>query len=148
VVLIRKSPNDLNACDTFDYNDLNAYLLVVLGLASPSEDQIQTYTEIAKKTREGTIIPLKDTTLLAKKAPLVTLSETQDLSKAIEIFAGGVHRILIVKEGTDNVVGVLSQWTVVKFLWENGSSFPVIDQLYPMILRDLNVGTHQAIAIK
>lgn len=148
MVLIRKFPNDLNACDTFDYNDLNAYLLVVLGLASPSEDQIQTYTEIAKKAREGTTIPLKDTTLLAKKAPLVTLSETQDLSKAIEIFAGGIHRILIVKEGTDNVVGVLSQWTVVKFLWENGSSFPVIDQLYPMILRDLSVGTHQAIAIK
>ena len=146
--MIRKSPNHLNACDTFDYNDLNAYLLVVLGLASPSEDQIQTYTEIAKKAREGTIIPLKDTTFLAKKAPLVTLSETQDLSKAIEIFAGGVHRILIVKEETDNVVGVLSQWTVVRFLWENGSSFPVIDQLYPMILRDLNVGTHQAIAIR
>lgn len=148
MILIRKSSTDLNACDTFDYNDLNAYLLVVLGLASPSEDQIQTYTEIAQKAREGTTIPLKDTTLLAKKAPLVTLSETQDLSKAIEIFAGGIHRILIVKEGTDNVVGILSQWTVVKFFWENGSSFPVIDQLYPMILRDLNVGTHQAIAIK
>ena len=148
MVLIRKSPGDLNSCDTFDYNDLNAYLLVVLGLANPSEDQIETYTEIARKAQEGTIIPLKDTTFLAKKAPLITLSESQDLSKAIEIFAGGVHRILIVKEGTDNVVGVLSQWAVVKFLWDNGSCFPIIDQLYPMILRDLNVGTHQIIAIK
>ena len=148
MVLVRKSPNDLNACDSFDYNDLNAYLLVVLGLANPTEDQIQTYTEIAKKAREGTTIPLKDTRFLAKKAPLVTLSETQDLSQAIEIFAGGVHRILVVNEGTDTVVGVLSQWTVVKFLWDNGSSFPVIDQLYAMILRVLNVGTHQAIAIK
>jgi len=45
------------------------------------------------------------------------------------------------------VVGILSQWKLIKFLWENGSSFPVIDQLYPMILRDLNVGTHQIIAI-
>ena len=90
----------------------------------------------------------KEQPFLAKKAPLVTLAENQDLSKAIEIFAGGVHRILVVKEGTDNVVGILSQWTVVKFLWDNGSSFPVIDQLYPMILRDLNVGTHQTIAIK
>jgi hypothetical protein len=86
--------------------------------------------------------------LLAKKAPLIALSESKDLSKAIEIFAGGVHRILIVKEDTDSVIGVLSQSIVVKFLWDNGSSFPIIDQLYPMILRDLNAGTHQAISIK
>lgn len=145
---MRGSPTDLSACDTFDYNDLNAYLLVVLGLANPSEDQVEAYTEIAKKARDGTKIPLKDISSLAKKAPLVTLSESQDLSKAIEIFAGGVHRILIVKEGTNHVIGILSQFTLVKFLWDNGSSFPIIDQLYPMILRDLNVGTHQTIAIK
>jgi len=145
---VRGSPTDLSACDTFDYNDLNAYLLVVLGLANPSEDQVEAYTEIAKKARDGTKIPLKDISSLAKKAPLVTLSESQDLSKAIEIFAGGVHRILIVKEGTNHVIGILSQFTLVKFLWDNGSSFPIIDQLYPMILRDLNVGTHQTIAIK
>jgi CBS domain-containing protein len=148
VILVRRTPQDLCACDTFDYNDLNAYILVVLGLANPNEDQIDAFTEIAKKAREGIAIPLKDIGFLAKKAPLVTLSESQDLSKAIESFAGGVHRILIVKEGTDHVIGILSQWTLVKFLWDNGSSFPVIDQLYPMILRDLNVGTHQTIAIK
>ena len=76
---MRESPNDLSACDTFDYNDLNAYLLVVLGLANPSEDQVEAYTEIARKAREGTTIPLRDTSSLAKKAPLVTLSESQDL---------------------------------------------------------------------
>jgi hypothetical protein len=148
VILVRESSTDLSACETFDYNDLNAYLLVVLGLANPSEDQVETYTEIAKKAREGSPLSLKDIGFLANKAPLVTLSESQDLSKAIEIFAGGVHRILIVKEGTNHVIGILSQFTLVKFLWDNGSSFPIIDQLYPMILRDLNVGTHQTIAIK
>lgn len=148
MILVRETPNDLSACDTFDYNDLNAYLLVVLGLANPTGGQVEVYTEIAKKAREGTTIPLKETTSLAKKAPLVTLWEFQDLSNAIEIFAGGVHRILIVKEGTNHVIGILSQWTLVKFLWDNGSSFPSIDQLYPVILRDLNVGTHQTIAIK
>jgi len=145
---VRETSNDLSACDTFDYNDLNAYLLVVLGLANPTEDQVEAYTEIAKKAREGTTISLKETSSLANEAPLVTLSESQDLSNAIEIFAGGVHRILIVQEGTNHVVGILSQWTLVKFLWDNGSSFPSIDQLYPMTLRDLNVGTLQTIAIK
>lgn len=148
MVLVRETSNDLSACDTFDYNDLNAYLLVVLGLANPTEDQVEAYTEIAKKAREGTTISLKETSSLANEAPLVTLSESQDLSNAIEIFAGGVHRILIVQEGTNHVVGILSQWTLVKFLWDNGSSFPSIDQLYPMTLRDLNVGTLQTIAIK
>ncbi len=148
MVLVRESPNELSACGTFDYSDLNAYLLVVLGLASPDEGQMETYREIAKKAREGTKITLKETRTLAKKEPLTTLSESQDLSKAIEIFAGGVHRILIVNEGTNHVIGILSQFTLVKFLWDNGSSFPIIDQLYPMILRDLNVGTHQTIAIK
>ncbi len=148
MILVRQSPDVLSACDTFDYNDLNAYLLVVLGLANPSEDQVEAYTEIAKKAREGTRIPLKDTSFLSKKAPLVILSEVQDLSNAVEIFASGVHRILIAKEGTNNVIGILSQWILVRFLWDNGSSFPIIDQLYPMTLRELNVGTHQAIAIK
>lgn len=148
MVLVRESPNELSACSTFDYNDLNAYLLVVLGLASPDEGQIETCKEIAKLAQEGTKITLEQTRTLAKKEPLVMLSESQDLSKAIEIFAGGVHRILVVKEGTDHVIGILSQFTLVKFLWDNGSSFPIIDQLYPMTLRDLNVGTHRAIAIK
>jgi hypothetical protein len=59
-----------------------------------------------------------------------------------------VHRILICKEGTEEVVGVLSQLKLVNFLWENASSFPSLDQLYPVILRELNIGTIQAISIK
>ncbi len=148
MVIVRESSDQLAACGTFDYSDLNAYLLVVLGLGDPDETQVEHYTEIARKARDGTTIPIRDISSLAKKEPLVTLSEFQDLSKAVEIFAGGIHRILIVKEGTDHVVGLLSQLRLVKFLWENGSSFPVIEQLYPMSLRDLAIGTHQTIAIK
>lgn len=148
VVLIRESTSRLAATSSFDYNDLNAYLLVILGLAYPDQDEKDHYTEIARKAREGTQIPLGDISSLAKKAPLVTLVESDDLSKATELFASGIHRILIVKEGTDNVIGILSQWKLVEFLWENGSSFPIIDRLYPKNLRDLDIGTHQIIAIK
>ncbi len=59
-----------------------------------------------------------------------------------------MHRIIVVKEGTDNVVGVLSQLRLVTFLWENRKSFPVIDQLYPQYLKDLGVGSQQVISIK
>lgn len=149
VVLIREKSGDTKACDTFDYSDLNAYLLVILGLAHPtSEEQVKTYTAIAEKAREGTQIPLEDITGLSLKPPLVVLGESEDLSKAIEIFAGGVHRILIMKDGSTEIIGILSQWRLVNFLWDNGSSFPIIDQLYSAQLKDLNIGSHRIIAIK
>jgi hypothetical protein len=148
VILVRERPNELSACDSFDYSDLNAYLLVVLGLVNPNEEQIDLYNEIANKAGERVKIPIKNIKGIAKKAPLVTLSESQDLSKAIEIFGSGIHRILIVKDETENVIGILSQWILLKFLWDNSSSFPIIDQLYPAILRDLNIGTHRTISIK
>jgi len=147
VLLLREDRNTSVACGTFDYNDLNAYLLVVLGLANPEETQIDTFDELAKKAQGGTPVPLREVISLAKKEPLTTLSETEDLSKAVEIFGSGIHRILVCKDGTNEVVGILSQLKLVKFLWDNGTSFPAIDQLYPVILRDLDIGTHQTISI-
>jgi hypothetical protein len=148
VILLRETPHDTAACGTFDYSDLNAYLLVVVGLANPEEDQLVDFDALAKKTRDRESIPLREIQTLAKKGPLVTLSEKADLSKAIEQFGSGVHRILVCKHGTTEVIGILSQLKLVKFLWDNGSSFPAIDALYPVVLKDLNIGTPQIIAIK
>lgn len=149
MVLVRSSSDDTAPIDTFDYNDLNAYLLVVIGAAHPiNEEQVKSYSEIAEKARSGTIIPLKEIRGLTQKPPLSFLSEHDDLSKATEIFAGGVHRILVTKEGSGEVIGIFSQYNLVKFLWDNGNSFPAVDQLYPAILRDLQIGTHHIISIK
>ena len=120
----------------------------MVGLASPEEDQLVDFDALAKKTRNREPIPLREIQTLAKKGPLVTLPESADLSKAIEQFGSGVHRILVCRDGTTEVVGILSQLKLVKFLWDNGSSFPAIDALYPMVLKDLSVGTPQTIAIK
>ena len=136
------------ASDTFDFNDLNAYLQVVVGLARPEESQVQAYNQLAEKTKNQLPVPLREVTTLAKKSLLVTLSESDDISKAIEIFGSGVHRILICKAGSTNVIGILSQLKLVKFLWDNGNQFPAIDQLYPLILRDLGIGTLETISIK
>ncbi len=148
VILLREKAQDTTACGTFDYSDLNAYLLVVVGLASPEEDQLVDFDALAKKTRDRESIPLREIQALAKKGPLVTLPESADLSKAIEHFGSGVHRILVCKDETTEVVGILSQLKLVKFLWDNGSSFPAIDALYPIVLKDLGIGTPQTIAIK
>ncbi|KAG9231047.1 hypothetical protein BJ875DRAFT_133272 [Amylocarpus encephaloides] len=147
VILLRETKNDTVACGTFDYSDLNAYLLVVVGLARPEENQLANFHSIAERAREGTPIPLRDTNELAKKGPLITLSESDDLSKAMEHFGSGVHRILIHKDGNTDVVGILSQLKLVKFLWDNGPSFANIDELYPLILKDLGIGAPSTIAI-
>jgi hypothetical protein len=148
VILLREHPTDKTARDTFDFSDLNAYLLVVLGLASPAEDQREKWSDLAQRAKAQEPIPIREASVIAQKPPLATLSESYDLSKAIEIFGSGVHRILICKDGTEEIVGILSQLKLVKFLWENANSFPTLDQLYPVILRDLGVGTIQAISIK
>ena len=147
-MLIRESPTHKSAIGTFEYNDLNAYLLLVTGLAQPEEDEIHSFQELAKKAREGNKIPIKDVKDLGKKEPLVALAHTDRLTKAVEILGSGVHRIIILKEGTPEVLGILSQLRVVKFLWENGKSFPTIDQLYPHYIRDLSIGSQLVMSIK
>ena len=147
-MIIRESSTSQTAIGTFDYSDLNAYLLLVVGLTQPDEAHIEDFNILASKARQGTKIPLKDVKDLGRKDTLTYLPDTADLIKAVETFGTGVHRALILKEGTDQVLGILSQSRLVKFLWENARSFPVIDQLFPQYLRDLKIGSTQIIAIK
>ena len=133
---------------TFDYRDLTQYLLFATGQLYPDEEHLSIFQTLARKAQQGLNIPLKEAKSLGNKEQFVTLPHTADLTKAVETFGGGVHRIVIVKEGTDNAIGILSQVRLVKFLWENGRSFPIIDQLYPQTVRDLGVGSQYLISIK
>ncbi|KZF18876.1 hypothetical protein L228DRAFT_251740 [Xylona heveae TC161] len=146
-ILVRQDPTERSAIGTFDYSDLNAYLLLVVGLAHPDVEFGSSFQELARKAREGNKIPLKDVKDLGRKEPFVTLPHTLSLVHAVEIFGSGVHRIIIVEEDTTNVVGILSQLRLLRFLWENGRSFPAIDQLYAQYLRDLAIGSQQVITI-
>lgn len=120
-----------------------------MGLIQPShEEQAASLRELARRAREGEKIPLKDVKGLGMQEPLTTLPESTNLMTAVETFGGGVHRIIVVKEGTTEVIGVFTQWKLVKFLWENGRSFPVVEQLYPQHLRELRLGSHCVISIK
>ncbi|KAF2641266.1 hypothetical protein P280DRAFT_489672 [Massarina eburnea CBS 473.64] len=147
VVLVRENKDSNTVVGTFDYSDLNAYLLLVVGLAHPDEADVASFDELAKKGREGQPIPLKDVKDLGKKGPLITLLASADLTKAMEVFGSGVHRVLIAEEGSSNIVGILTQLRLVRFFWENRQSFPVVDQLYPQLIKDLNLGSHPVFAI-
>lgn len=133
---------------TFDYRDLTQYLLFATGQLYPDEDHLSIFQTLAKKAQQGFNIPLQDAKSLGNKEPFVTLPHTADLTKAVETFGGGVHRIVVVKEGSNDAIGILSQVRLVKFLWENGRSFPIIDRLYPQNLKDLGIGSQHLISIK
>ncbi|KAF4252563.1 hypothetical protein CNMCM8812_006905 [Aspergillus fumigatus] len=148
VLLIRETPEHKTAVGTFDYSDLNAYLLLAAGLTQPNEELRESYEELARKARDGHKIPLKDVKELGRSEPLTTLPASANLMTAVETFGGGVHRVVVVDEHKNGeVVGIVSQFRLVKFLWENGRSFPVIDQLYPQYLRDLGIGSREVISI-
>lgn len=148
VLLIRANKNEKSAVGTFDYRDLTQYLLFATGQLFPDEEHLVVFQNLAKKAQAGHKIPLRDAKSLGNKEPFVTLPHSADLTAAVETFGGGVHRIIILKEGTNHAVGILSQLRLVKFLWENGRSFPNIDQLYPMEIKELGVGTQQLISVK
>ena len=149
MLLIRENPQAKSAIGTFDFSDLNAYLLLAAGLTQPAEEHLPTFEELAKKAREGTKIPLRDVKDLGNKEPLAVLPASANVLKAVETFGGGVHRVVVVNENNDNeVVGIFSQFRLVRFLWENGRCFPSIDQLYPQYLKDLRIGSQEVISIK
>lgn len=144
---MRETPSSKTAVTTFDYSDLNAYLLVVVGLAQPDEEHVELYAEISKKAQSQEDIPLREIQLLSRKEELVTLPADATLDKAMEAFGSGSHRILIV-DPAGQVVGVLSQLRLIEFFWHEAVNFPAIERLYQCLLRDLQIGTHQIIAIK
>ncbi|KAJ5944367.1 hypothetical protein N7516_004535 [Penicillium verrucosum] len=149
VLLIRETPEATSAVATFDYADLNSYLLLAAGLTHPDEAHQASYEELAKKAHDGVPIPLRDVKKFGmEKEPLINLPASANVLTAVEIFGGGVHRIVVVNESNDQeVVGIFSQFRLVKFLWENGRSFPIIEELYPKALRDLVIGSQEVISI-
>jgi len=147
VLLVRTSKNEKSAVATFDYRDLTQYLLFATGQLYPDDEHLVIFQNLAKKAQQGQKIPLRDAKSLGNKEPFVTLPHSADLTAAVEVFGGGVHRIVILKEGTNQVVGILSQSRLVRFLWENGRAFPVLDQLYPMEINGLGIGSQQLISV-
>lgn len=148
MLLIRESPEHTTAVATFDYNDLNTYLLLAAGLTMPDEELLPAYDELARKARENIPIPMRDVKELGRKEPLTTLPASASVTTAVEVFGGGVHRVIVIDSQRGQVLGIFSQFRLVKFLWENGRCFPVLEQLYPQSLRDLRLGSHAVISIK
>ena len=148
VVLLRESSSSNQPVATFDYSDLNAYLLVVIGMSQPEPEQMPVFQSIAERAHGRVAIPIRDILPICHKDPLATLAYNDDLTKAIEVFGTGARRILVTNQQGTDIVGVLSQLHLVEFFWNEAVNFPMIDRLYNANLRDLRIGSQQIIAIK
>jgi Mg2+/Co2+ transporter CorC len=132
-LLLRQSPSDTSVSRTFDYSDLTAFLLMVLGVTDshPSSMTTASFQDLVKKAREGDHnIPVKWVGDMGAKDPFITLSESETLARVVEIMASGVHRIAVTREGGYDVIGVLSQRKVLKFFWKNVRAFTDLEPFY------------------
>ena len=144
VVLIRESRKTKTALGTFGYDDLNAYLLLVLGMSQPDG----LAANLAARARAGETIPLKDVKdHLGPTEEPTFLPQSANLTQAMELLGSGMHRIVICKEGTSETIGILTQLRLVRFFWENHQSFAVTESLYSRTLKDLDIGAKEVLAI-
>ena len=132
----------------FDFSDLNAYLLLVVGISVPESSNINALKEVARKGREGERVPLRDIQELSKKEPLITLPLTASLASAVEVLGSGVHRLLVIDEESKEIVALLSQLKLINFFWENGRNFTALEPLFNLTVKELNLGSHTVVAIK
>ncbi|KAL2258828.1 hypothetical protein VTK26DRAFT_7695 [Humicola hyalothermophila] len=146
LVLVRESPSSKATVSTFEYSDLNAYLLVVVGLAKPDEEQLGMYDAISRKARSQEHISLREIQPICRKGELVVLPAEATLDKAMEALGGGVHRVLISNQAGE-VIGILSQLRLAEFFWHEAVNFPIIERLCGSPLRDLQIGTPNAITV-
>lgn len=133
---------------TFDFSDLNAYLLMVVGLSKPEEGHASAFRELMSRARAGQPIAVKDIKRFSRQEEIVHLPWDSNLTEAVEIFGSGLHRIMITREGMQDVFGILTQSRLVRFFWENGRSFPQIEAVFSATLRDLKIGSRAIVSIK
>lgn len=146
VVLVRDSTDTQIATHVFDFSHLNTYLLTVVGLAKADGHLASLSNEIMTAAQRGDKISLRQLKPLCNSEPLIQLRADGNLAQAIEILGSGIHRLLVTTED-GAVVGVMSQLRIMDFFWNEGINFPNIQSLYPSMLGELGVGTHNPISV-
>ena len=126
-------PGDMN-CLTFDYNDLNSYLLLVLNKITIENKQIMEDCQNGKPVAVGEIVRL------TPKNPFIKIAEDETLSTVMGILGSGVHRVAITNNEMTKVKGILSQRRLIKYLWDNARKFANLESLFNYTLQDLQIG--------
>ncbi|OBA22553.1 hypothetical protein METBIDRAFT_40576 [Metschnikowia bicuspidata var. bicuspidata NRRL YB-4993] len=163
-VSLSKNSFDLANCLSFDYSDLNTYLLLVMNKISlndlsPSgitddvtgrqlslQEKQERLLAFIAKAKKGEEVPVDLIVKLHPKNPFIKFKESQTLFKAVEAFGNGVHRVAILN-AENKITGILSQRRTLRFLWDNARRFPSLEFLLNSSLQDLKVGSTSPLTI-
>lgn len=106
----------------FDYSDLNAFFLLLLHHYTPQEGELDiNLTKVIQYAKQGGNVPVHLASDISHKDPFISVRPETQLRQVAEIFGEGQHRVAVLGDN-DRVVGVLSQSTVVNFLYDNVST--------------------------
>ncbi|OVF06610.1 hypothetical protein A9F13_20g01122 [Clavispora lusitaniae] len=147
---------------SFDYSDLNTYLLLIMNRISvddvlPSQDsdgrrpslqeRKDTLTSYINRAKKGEEVPVEIIVSLQPKTPFLRFKESDTLLKAVEVFGSGAHRVAIINND-NKISGILSQRRTIKFFWDNARRFTSLDYLLNSSLQDLKVISSNPVTIQ
>lgn len=154
---------DLSNCLTFDYSDLNTYLLLIMNKINLNDlslididnddkspqDKLNYVINIINKAKRGEEVPVDFIIKLHPKNPFLKFDCNDNLLKAMEALGNGVHRVAITNkiDNKENIIGILSQRRLIKYMWENARRFPSLDFYLNSTLQDLKIGSNNPITI-
>ncbi|KAI8061772.1 hypothetical protein BC940DRAFT_279338 [Gongronella butleri] len=130
----------------FDYGDVIAYLLLVLKNPSAEHSSSFEIQDIVQRAMNGKQVPVSLASDLSQRNPFYSILSEATLLSAVEEFACGTHR-LCVMQPNGQIKGILSQSTVVKYLYEHRRQFPQVDDLLNKTLRQLKLGETEIISV-
>lgn len=149
---------------SFDYSDLNTYLLLIMGRIDVNDlfiDEIgadcneplslaekkERLAAFVARAKKGEEVPVDILVRLQPKTPFLRFKESETLLKAVEAFGSGAHRVAIINSAS-KISGILSQRRTIKFFWENARRFPSLEPLLNSSLQELNIISPNPITIQ
>lgn len=161
VSVSKDDPSDLRNCLTFDYSDLNTYLLLIMNKVDYSElsveeigepthtlqEKHEIITQAVNKAKKGEEVPVEFIIKLHPKNPFIKFAENDTLFSVMETLGNGVHRVAITNEESTKITGILSQRRLIKYMWENARRFPLLEFYLSSTIQDLKIGSSKPITI-
>ncbi|CAG8487274.1 5417_t:CDS:2 [Ambispora leptoticha] len=135
-----------NFIGMFDWADVMSYLLIVLKKKNIKEQQQKSEEQLTSEFRDliklaiqCQPVPVKLASDLSNKNPFYSVIPETSLFQVVELFGSGTHRVAVV-DADGNLKGILTQSTVINYLYQNVTHFPQIEGIFPKTVRELGIG--------
>jgi len=138
----------------FDWTDVMTYLLIVLKKEDILEQQQKSdeeftseFNDLLKLAIQSQPVPVKLASDISQKNPFYSVLPETSLLQVVELFGSGTHRAVVV-DADSNLKGILTQSKVIDYLYQNVTKFPQIEQLFPKLLDELDIGKSSVISVQ